>query len=253
MKFKAAVVVSILLHISLCAVVLITPQKRSAGETIFYADLLSMGGKPGGDGRGGGGGVRIQEPEPAPAATAPRSGGVKNLVVEKSHASSLRFPDKESRKKPEKEGLVSVVRKPLDTQAGKGPVRAGGEPDVLSTGIGTGGYGDGSGTGGGGNGAGGGGYFPYAYYIEALRNKISSSWYRSLVTPGLRGRFLTAVRFQIRRNGMAESIEVEQASGVESLDLSALRAVQNAAPFPPLPADFPSQALVVHFEFVWEK
>ena len=46
---------------------------------------------------------------------------------------------------------------------------------------------------------------------------------------------------------------MENPSGIVSLDLSARRAIENAAPFAPLPNDFTSQYLVVHFEFEWEK
>ena len=86
-----------------------------------------------------------------------------------------------------------------------------------------------------------------------MRNKISSSWYNSLVSPGLKGRFLTSVYFKIARTGQITDVKVEKTSGISTLDLSARRAVENAAPFAALPADFPYPLLIVHFEFEWEK
>ena len=94
---------------------------------------------------------------------------------------------------------------------------------------------------------------PYAYYYETLRNKVSSSWYSSLVSPGYRGKFISTVYFKIFRNGNIKDLKLENSSGIESLDLSALRAVENASPFAPLPSDFSAKYLIVHFKFEWEK
>jgi protein TonB len=89
--------------------------------------------------------------------------------------------------------------------------------------------------------------------VETLKGKISASWYNSLVSPGLKGKFTTVVYFRILRNGNISDLELEEESGNNSLDLSSLRAIKDAAPFPPLPSDFPGQYLGVHFEFEWEK
>ena len=82
---------------------------------------------------------------------------------------------------------------------------------------------------------------------------VSSSWYSSLVSPGLKGKYMTVVTFKIYRNGQITDLKYDSPSGINSLDLSALRAVRNATPFPPLPTDFPKPYLTVYFEFAWEK
>ncbi|MBN2347180.1 MAG: TonB C-terminal domain-containing protein [Candidatus Aminicenantes bacterium] len=248
MKFKFTLLLSLLLHVSLAALFIVRPAPKGGGEMTYYVDLVRLGGGSGGGGRAGRGAVG--EPAAEAALVEEKKGGVKDLTVEKEFKSPLRYPDKESRKKVEKEKMVSVVRKDM-ARPGKESIPPGRSLEAgLKTGISSGGGGGGWGEPGG---PGGGGYFPHAYYIDLLRNRISSSWYSSLVAPGLRGKHVSGVYFIIRRNGEIDELRVERPSGNVSLDLSARRAIENAAPFPPLPNDFPSQYLVVHFEFEWEK
>lgn len=267
MKFKTTLLLSLALHASLAAFIIVQPARKPSGAMTYYVDLVSLGGGgPGGRGGPGGGG---QGPAGRPAAAAATEAGtgaalieekasVKNLTVEKEFKSPLRYPDREGRTKVEEEKMVSVVRKerPAPGSQPAQPVQPGAPASGLRTGISSGGSGAGGGGDGGGwgDGSGGpGGFFPHAYYVDLLRNRISSSWYSSLVAPGLKGKHVTGVHFVIRRDGRIGDLRVERPSGVESLDLSARRAVENAAPFPPLPGDFASQYLVVHFEFEWEK
>ena len=57
------------------------------------------------------------------------------------------------------------------------------------------------------------------------------------------------VYFRIQRGGEISDIKVETSSGEPNLDLSGLRAVQESAPFPPLPSGFDEEYLIVHFYF----
>jgi TonB family protein len=54
------------------------------------------------------------------------------------------------------------------------------------------------------------------------------------------------ISFTISRDGSMSELRVEQSSGYNSFDLAALRAVQNAAPFPPLPRAYKHDDLGVH-------
>ncbi|MCU0275275.1 MAG: TonB C-terminal domain-containing protein [Acidobacteria bacterium] len=257
MKFKTTLALSVLLHASLAAVFIIHPAKAGSGGTTYYVDLVHLGGGngPGGPGNGAGSGSPPAgapgEPEAGATLVEEKAGSVKNLTVEKEFKSPLRYPDAVSRKKVEEEKMVSVVRKELPA-AKSNPAVPGTPGGGLKTGISSGGAG-GSGGGGGWGGTGPGGYFPHAYYIDLLRSRISSSWYSALVAPGLKGKYVTGVYFVIRRDGGISDLRLEQPSGIASLDLSARRAIENAAPFAPLPNDFTSPYLVVHFEFEWEK
>jgi protein TonB len=258
MKFKVAIILSIIFHISIAALAIYGPNIKSASGTIYYVDLIDM---PGGGPAGGKGSKSTS------GQLVGSSNRLRNLTVKKEHQSKLRYPDKKSKKrsskkKDNKSSLITVVKKDKDKiKPNEAPITTtrrnvgDGESDGLTTGISSGsgtggvgsGYGDGTGTGL------GSGYFPYAYYIQTLRNKISSSWYSSLVSPGLKGKYIVVVYFRIQRNGEISDLKLERKSQNNSLDLSSLRAVKDAAPFPPLPHDFPGQYLGVHFEFEWEK
>ena len=275
MKFKATLLISLGLHLSLAALFIIQPSQKSSSMT-YYVDLINLGnggngGSGGGGSAGGAGGGKGNSLLPAQQETAAqaaliegKSGSVKNLTVEKKYQSPLRYPDSEGRKNVEPEKMISVIRKDRPLIKGETLVKGTTIGDGLKTGISSGGSGSGGGSGGGGGGDGSGGgygpgsggiggYFPYAYYVDLLRNRISSSWYNSLVAPGLKGKYVAGVYFIVRRDGEVSDLRLENSSGIVSLDLSARRAIENAAPFAPLPPDFPSQYLVVHFEFEWEK
>ena len=274
MKLKFAVILSVILHLSLFALMIFMPRADLKRETTYYVDLIQFSTGTGGPGGQSGGQqnqgqqTQLVEPESQPKTsesadatvieTEEPAAKIKDLTVKKDEpVSKMRYPDKKSRKKKEKKPMVSVTRKKRTTSKdGKKKTvsrRRRGRSNVLSTGI-SAGSGTGSGTGSGfGSGSGGFGNFPYAYYIDTLKNKISSSWYNSLVTPGLKGKFVAIVYFEIQRNGRVTGLKLEKESGVNTIDLSARRAIENAAPFPPLPSDFPSRYLVVHFKFEWEK
>lgn len=257
-KFGFAVILSIILHVSLFALAIYLPRLQSSSGTIYYVDLVNL---PGGGGSGGKG-INNTKGELVDAAS------IRDLTVKKESQSKLRYPDKKSKKKSPREKkedkLVTVVKNKDRNKFKKDDSklittkRKGIGSDALRTGISSGsgggsggGFGSGSGTGyGPGSGT---GFFPYAYYIETLRGRISASWYSSLVSPGLKGKYVAVVYFRILRNGTIMDLKLEQKSGNDSLDLSALRAIRAASPFPQLPGDFVGQYLGVHFEFEWEK
>ena len=254
MKFKIALIISIILHISIFAIAIYVPSSVKNNETVYYVDLVHS---PGGTGINGfnrtAGNRTIKNSGEKTEATVVEESqaGVKDLTVKKETKSKLRYPDKKGKKIVEKKELISVVRKSRTRTIKKNTPTvktASNRSGILSTGISTGngsGFGDGVG--------GIGSSFPYSYYIDTLRSKISTAWYSSLVSPGLKGKFFTVVYFKIFRNGKVGDLKIERKSGIVSLDLSALRAVENASPFAPLPDDFYSQFLIVHFKFEWEK
>ncbi|MCK4835892.1 MAG: TonB C-terminal domain-containing protein [Candidatus Aminicenantes bacterium] len=259
MKFRSALVASVVFHFSIFAIVIYLPQTEMSGETTYYVDLVHFPSGSSGKGLGGpikkGSGNQTPGKKTGTSYLEQPSGSIRDLTVKKEAKSKLRYPDKEGKKKREPKELISVVRKPRE-QLKKEYRKSGSNSQIMSSKVLTTGIsslnnqGDFSG----GNGYGPGGYsFPYAYYIDMLRSKISSSWYNSLMSPGLRGKFSTVVYFRILRDGTIERLKLEQKSGIVTLDLSALRAVENASPFALLPSDFSSDYLIVHFKFEWEK
>lgn len=92
-------------------------------------------------------------------------------------------------------------------------------------------------------------YFPYMYYLKAIRDKIARNWFPpfGVVSPG--ETLSLIVHFRIAKNGTIMSSEVEQNSGNTFLDQSALRAILVSDPFPPLPFGFADDDLGIHFRF----
>lgn len=90
--------------------------------------------------------------------------------------------------------------------------------------------------------------FPFTYYLRQLHAKVSERWRR----PPLVATEQTSavIYFEIDREGQIRGEpKVKQTSGNELYDQSALRAVMESVPFPPLPREFPGQYLKVNFGF----
>lgn len=90
--------------------------------------------------------------------------------------------------------------------------------------------------------------FPFSYYLEAIERKVSRNWF-SAVAAGTEG-LSCVVYFRLKRNGSVDAIRIETSSGNTYFDVTALRAVRSAAPFPPLPRAFSESYLGIHFTFL---
>jgi TonB family protein len=84
--------------------------------------------------------------------------------------------------------------------------------------------------------------FTYSYYLDRLLSLIDANWTR----PSLGGGVYAVITFHIQRDGSLSDLRIGQSSGYNSFDLAALRAVQNAAPFPPLPRAYNHDDLGIH-------
>jgi TonB family protein len=89
------------------------------------------------------------------------------------------------------------------------------------------------------------GAFPFTYYLRVIQLKIGERWSPESVTSGQR----TVVLFEIQRNGQILEPVIEQSSGNALFDQSAIRAVTQASPFPPLPSEYAGTTLRVFLAF----
>jgi TonB family protein len=89
--------------------------------------------------------------------------------------------------------------------------------------------------------------FPFTYYLRQLQAKISERW--APPRPATAGGERAVIMFEIGRDGSIREPVLEKGSGNTLYDQSALRAIAEASPFPPLPAEFKSSSLRVHFGF----
>jgi len=262
--FKKAVTFSMSAHLALFIVVLLSPHvpKPSRKEMIHYVSVVSFpggGSGSGGPARSGGGEEKIAE------TPLPERETLKDLTTpqrfEQEPPSSLRHPVKKPGKEParkaEKKAVIQKSQKvPKKTEPGLGKEAGSGSGSGIKIGGG-GGPGEGLGSG-----AGfrseyssqiGLSNFPFTYYLQIILDRISGRWYTSLIDPGIKGDFQATVHFKIHRNGQISDLKIQETSGIRSLDLSAQRAVQNAAPFPPLPRDYEEEFLVIYLIFEHSK
>jgi TonB family protein len=257
--FKRALLFSALLHAGLLIFIAASPSlpRTQPKGLVQYVSFL---GSPGSGGAGGSGGQQAQSLPPAKSAATLRD----LTVAEKAKAeekAGMRHPvekPKTAKKTPEK--IAGITKPQPSTAAATGqeaPAAAGGQsqggtggPGLgLRFGTGPGGPGTGGGTGGGAGEPFGVSGFPFIYYLQFLSDKISASWFTSLIDPGVSGQFQTQVYFKIYRNGQVADLKVEVSSGIPAFDLSALRAIQTASPFAPLPSEYDGQYLGIHLIF----
>lgn len=89
--------------------------------------------------------------------------------------------------------------------------------------------------------------FPYAWYIRQIQGKIQEKWVGRAI-PGQQ----PAIVFEIRRDGRLNVATIDRSSGNAYYDQVALRAINDASPFPPLPDDFKKPVLRIGLQFVFD-
>lgn len=82
-----------------------------------------------------------------------------------------------------------------------------------------------------------------AQYQSTVRSKIVRTWVRANTGPDDGQAIRTRVQVRINASGQVIGKNVVKSSGNESFDLSALRAIERASPFPPPPAGLESEAV----------
>jgi protein TonB len=89
----------------------------------------------------------------------------------------------------------------------------------------------------------------FGAYADLLRNRVAQFWQTTTVDPRLRTAPQVSVTFTLHRNGSVTGIRISQKSGISALDISAQRAIMDAAPFPQLPPQFPKNEAEIEFVF----
>lgn len=230
----------------ICALVFGLPGAKP--EKKYYA-IDFMGGQSGlGAGR----------LEPAPA---PKGGSAENVDAPKLDDQGGKPDDKDDKKvvlkKEDKKGAKAADKK---KRAEEGPPKAprnrgmkggrgesaDGKGDIMGSktgpvgGAGTsleiGGFGPG--------GVQAGPRFPYTWYVNTLYKRLWEAWDRTDA-----GNKECGVAFVILRDGRVKEIKIDDTSGDAFFDMTARRAVEDSAPFPPLPEGFPEPQLKVYVKF----
>jgi TonB family protein len=245
--FKRAVIISVSVHAGLFLLLLLSPYlpKPSKKGMIHYVNMVSL---PGGGPGGGGGGQAAVITEEQPGETAvPQRQSLKDLTlpekleqVEPTLRHPTDNPERENKPRPKKQAVIqkqdpSVKKKATTRESSSEQSGTGSGPGLRIGGVGTGG--------GGGFGSEYAGQiglsnFLFNYYVQSIGAKISSNWITAQISSGVKGSYGTTVAFKIYRSGRISTVDVRESSKIQTLDMSARRAVMNSAPFPPLPAEY---------------
>ena len=82
-------------------------------------------------------------------------------------------------------------------------------------------------------------------YFAEIKRRVKRNWNPSYSSQEQ----TTYLTFNIQKNGQITNLKITESSGSEKLDRESMMAVQNSAPFAPLPPDFPLEALEIEFSF----
>lgn len=93
----------------------------------------------------------------------------------------------------------------------------------------------------------------FASYVMGIQRRISENWMRYEVDSRITSAQRVYIVFDISRDGHPSNVQVEQSSGVPSLDQSAQRAVQRVDSFGPLPTEYSGNKVSVEFWFDYKK
>ncbi|HET9480631.1 MAG TPA: TonB family protein [Candidatus Polarisedimenticolia bacterium] len=80
--------------------------------------------------------------------------------------------------------------------------------------------------------------FPYDYYRGILVSTLQSHWRRPMAPDGLAQSLKCRVQFTILKSGVVQAPSIVTSSGNPALDQSAIRAVYDSNPLPPLPFQY---------------
>jgi protein TonB len=102
---------------------------------------------------------------------------------------------------------------------------------------------------------GGGGDFgsQFGWYVDVVRRKVSENWMKYEVDPTISTSRRVYIVFDILSSGEPRNVQIEQSSGVPSLDQSALRALQRIDSFGPLPSGYSGSKVSVEFWFDYRR
>jgi len=89
----------------------------------------------------------------------------------------------------------------------------------------------------------------YAWYVRQIQQKVTENWYKYEVDPNISSARRVYITFEIDRSGRPGRVQIEQSSGIPSLDISATRALQRIDTFGPLPNDYGGSNIQVEYWF----
>jgi len=215
-------------------------------------------------GAGGGGeaiGATLVSTVPLPANPAPTKNVLANESkgitqsqpkIEEKAPDAIEIQGKNTKIKPKKKAETASQEKPPAAPEEENNQVAFGEGGPVSGPYGT--FSAGGAKGGFGV-TGGGGDFgtKYAWYVHVIQQKVAENWLKYEVDPRITSAQRVYITFDIARDGHPSNVQIEQTSGVPSLDISAKRALERIDTFGPLPPDYSGGKISVEYWFDYKK
>ena len=93
----------------------------------------------------------------------------------------------------------------------------------------------------------------FGWYVQIIQRKVSENWLKYEVDPTISSASRVYITFDVARDGHPYNVQVEQSSGVPSLDVSATRSLQRIDTFGPLPPDYGGSKISVEYWFDYSK
>jgi protein TonB len=155
----------------------------------------------------------------------------------KAPENAIPLKSREAKKQPRQEAQQRYRREPLrENQLTSSQAPAAVSPIFQKPGGGTVGMGQNNALG-----------SRFGAYADLVAQRVTEKWQ----TSGLAGQSapMVVITFEIQRDGSVKNAKIGQRSGNSTLDYSALRAVMDAAPFPPLPVGYDRNEANVELQF----
>jgi len=92
----------------------------------------------------------------------------------------------------------------------------------------------------------------YGWYVDMIKRTVSQNWYKQLADPNASMGHSVVVTFVVHRNGSVTDPRIAQSSGVPSLDMSAIQAVERTSSIGPLPAGYAGSSVSVAYTFTYD-
>src|SRR5713101_4073883 len=93
----------------------------------------------------------------------------------------------------------------------------------------------------------------FGWYVDVVRRKVSENWMKYEIDPTISSSRRVYIVFDILSSGEPTNVQIEQSSGVPSLDQSAIRALQRIDNFGPLPGGYRGSKVSVEFWFDYKR
>ena len=93
----------------------------------------------------------------------------------------------------------------------------------------------------------------FGWYVDVIKRKVAQDWYSQLADPQASMGHSVVVSFTVHRDGSVSNARIQQSSGVPSLDLSAIQAVERVDSFGPLPDAYAGNSVSVAYTFTYDE